>query len=214
MDEFLRAVFPALLLALASSVDAFAASLSYGMAHIAVPRASLFAVSAICAATLAVSHLLGGLFAPMLPETVTRSLGVLILAAIGLCKLFDSSLKRWIRRHGGGQREFRFSALRLHFILQIYADPEEADADDSRVLSLREAAALAAALSLDGLAAGFGSGLTGGGAALLLVLSFAATAGAVSFGCRTGARLARGARRDLSWAGGALLLLLAAVRGV
>ena len=119
-----------------------------------------------------------------------------------------------LRRHGGGQREFRFSALRLHFILQIYADPEEADADDSRVLSLREAAALAAALSLDGLAAGFGSGLTGSGTALLLVLSFAATAGAVSFGCRTGARLARGARRDLSWAGGALLLLLAAVRGV
>ena len=190
MGEYLRAVLPALLLALASSVDAFAASFSYGTARIAVPRASLLAVSAICASTLALSHLLGGILAPFLPEGVTHWLSVLILAALGLCKLFDSSLKRWIRKRQGGKREIRFSALRLHFILQIYADPQEADADDSRVLSPREAAALAAALSLDGLAAGFGSGLAGGGAILIFMLAFAATAGAVAGGCRLGRRVA------------------------
>ncbi len=212
MDEFLRAVLPALLLALASSVDAFAASFSYGTARIEIPRTSLLAVSAICALTLALSHLLGGLLAPFLPQELTRSLGVLILAILGLCKLFDSSLKRWIRKRCGRSREFRFSALRLHFILQIYADPEEADADDSRILSPKEAAALAAALSLDGLAAGFGSGLAGGGAALILVFAFAATAAAVSLGCRLGRRVACRTEHDLSWVGGALLLVLAAVR--
>ena len=193
-------------------MDAFAASFSYGTARIAVPRASLLAVSAICASTLALSHLLGGILAPFLPEGVTHWLSVLILAAMGLCKLFDSSLKRWIRKRQGGKREIRFSALRLHFILQIYADPQEADADDSRVLSPREAAALAAALSLDGLAAGFGSGLAGGGAILIFMLAFAATAGAVAGGCRLGRRVARRTEKDLSWAGGALLLLLALVR--
>ena len=212
MGEYLRAVLPALLLALASSVDAFAASFSYGTARIAVPRASLLAVSAICASTLALSHLVGGILAPFLPEGVTHWLSVLILAALGLCKLFDSSLKRWIRKRQGGKREIRFSALRHHFILQIYADPQEADADDSRVLSPREAAALAAALSLDGLAAGFGSGLAGGGAILIFMLAFAATAGAVAGGCRLGRRVARRTEKDLSWAGGALLLLLALVR--
>lgn len=212
MDEFLRAVLPALLLALASSVDAFAASFSYGTARIAVPRASLLAVSAICASTLALSHLLGGVLAPLLPEGITRWLGALILAALGLCKLFDSSLKRWIRKRQGKKREIHFSALRLHFILQVYADPQEADADASRVLSPREAAALAAALSLDGLAAGFGSGLVGGGALLIFVLAFAATAAAVAGGCRLGARVAHRTEKDLSWVGGALLLFLAAVR--
>lgn len=212
MEELLRATLPALLLSLASSVDAFAASFSYGTARIEIPRASLLAVSAICASTLAFSHLLGGLLAPFLPAELTRSLGVLILAALGLCKLFDSSLKRWIRRRSGRSREFRFSALRLHFILQVYADPQEADADDSRVLSPREAAALAAALSLDGLAAGFGAGLAGGGAVVILVLAFAATAGAVFLGCRLGRRVACRTERDLSWVGGALLLVLAAVR--
>lgn len=212
MGEYLRAVLPALLLALASSVDAFAASFSYGTARIAVPRASQLAVSAICASTLALSHLLGGILAPFLPEGITHWLSVLILAALGLCKLFDSSLKCWIRKRQGGKREIRFSALRLHFILQIYADPQEADADDSRVLSPREAAALAAALSLDGLAAGFGSGLAGGGAILIFMLAFAATAGAVAGGCRLGRRVARRTEKDLSWAGGALLLLLALVR--
>lgn len=212
MDDILRTFFSALLLALASSVDAFAASFSYGTARIQIPRASLLAVSAICALTLAASHLAGGLLAPFLPAELTHSLGVLILAALGLCKLFDSSLKSWIRRRRGKSREFRFSALRLHFILQIYADPEEADADDSRVLSPGEAASLAAALSLDGLAAGFGSGLTGGGAALILALAFAATAASVALGCRLGRCVACRTRRDLSWVGGALLLALAAVR--
>lgn len=212
MDEYLRAVLPALLLALASSVDALAASFSYGTARIAIPRVSLLAVSAICASTLALSHLLGGILAPFLPEGVTHWLGVSILAALGLCKLFDSSLKRWIRKRQGEKHEIRFSALRLHFILQIYADPQEADADDSRVLSPREAAALAAALSLDGLAAGFGSGLAGGGAVSIFVLAFAATAGAVAVGCRLGGRVARRTEKDLSWVGGALLLLLALTR--
>lgn len=208
MYEAHWALFAALLLALASSVDAFAASFAYGTGRIRIPAASLLAASAICGATLALSVLLGRLAEPLLPEPATRFLSFALLLCLGLCKLFDSSVKRCIRAR---RREFRFSAGKLNFILQVYADPEEADQDCSRVLSPREAASLAAALSLDGLAAGFGSGLGQGSTWLALPLAFAATALAMALGCRLGRRVAERSQRDLSWLGGALLLLLAFV---
>lgn len=77
----------------------------------------------------------------------------------GLIKLFDSSIKSFIRKHKGIRKQLRFSMFSLNFILNIYADPEDADTDSSRDLSPREAVSLAIALSLDGLAVGFGAGL-------------------------------------------------------
>lgn len=77
----------------------------------------------------------------------------------GLIKLFDSSIKSFIRKHKGIRKQLKFSMFSLNFNLNIYADPEDADTDSSRDLSPREAVSLAIALSLDGLAVGFGAGL-------------------------------------------------------
>lgn len=47
----------------------------------------------------------------------------------------------------------------FRFVLRLYADPEMADQDCSKTISPGEALSLAAALSLDGLAVGFGAAL-------------------------------------------------------
>ena len=109
-------------------------------------------------------------------------------------------------------KEWRFSLFSLQFILNIYADPPEADRDASKTLSSAEAASLAVAMSLDGLAVGFGAGMGNASPVLVLLFSLLLTAAAVMGGSALGNRVAARLRHDLSWVGGALLLLLAAIK--
>jgi len=200
----------ALLLSAAVSLDAFAASFAYGASRIRVPLFSAGVLSALCSLLLAVSLLAGNILRPLLPEAFTRAVCFSILFIIGILKLFDSSLKACIRRSGGIRKNIRFSISRLRFILNVYADPEEADRDASRTLSPAEAASLAVALSLDGLAAGFGAGLADINLPLTLILSLFMGLFAVICGGWLGNRTAE--TLDLSWLGGALLILLALLR--
>ena len=139
---------------IALSLDALAAGLSYGTKKIAVPPSCLAVISAICSGMLCVSLLFGGWIHPYIPPTVAKFICFGILFAMGLCKLFDSVIKGAIRKRPN--ISLKISAFQLHFVLQIYADAEAADADHSHSLSIWEAAYLSVALSLDGMAAGFG----------------------------------------------------------
>ena len=95
---------------------------------------------------------------------------------------------------------------------ELKADPPEADRDASKTLSSAEAASLAVAMSLDGLAVGFGAGMGNASPVLVLLFSLLLTAAAVMGGSALGNRVAARLRHDLSWVGGALLLLLAAIK--
>lgn len=209
MNAFAACVMQAFLLAAALSVDTFAACFAYGAEKIRIPFSSVLVISGVCSAILAVSLLLGRVLLPMIPDSVTHIICFLLLLMLGLIKLFDSSLKALIRRHANLRRQLRFSILSLHFILDIYADPEKADCDRSRSLSSAEAAALAVALSLDGLAAGFGAGLSAPGIAAALMFSMLMGVAAVLIGSLAGRRLAERSSLNLSWLGGAILILLA-----
>ena len=111
----------AFLLAAALSVDTFAACFAYGAEKIRIPFSSVLVISGVCSAILAVSLLLGRVLLPLMADSVTRVICFLLLLALGLIKLFDSSLKTLIRRHAHLRRQLRFSILSLHFILDIYA---------------------------------------------------------------------------------------------
>ncbi|MCL2081399.1 MAG: manganese efflux pump, partial [Oscillospiraceae bacterium] len=134
-----------------------------------------------------------------------------ILLALGVSKLFDSFIKRAIKR-GKTSGRLRFKLLNLNFILHVYAEPEQADVDDSRTLSPKEAVYLAAAMSLDGVSVGFGTGLSGAGiipvAGMSLLLGYLA----VVSGASLGRRVAEKITPDLSWLSGALLIILAVLR--
>jgi putative sporulation protein YtaF len=96
--------------------------------------------------------------------------------------------------------------------LNIYADPQKADSDYSRVLSSLEATSLAVALSIDGLGAGFGAGLVA--VNLIEVVLFSLIFGIVSvmIGCYIGNKIAEKLTINLSWLSGILLILLGVLK--
>lgn len=131
---------------------------------------------------------------------------------LGVAKLCDSAIKTLIRRHKRMHRQVSFSVFSLKFILDVYADPEKADRDGSRVLSPAEAASLAVALSLDGLAVGFGAALMQVNVLIVMLFSLAVGMLAVRLGGKIGNRAAQKLSFDLSWFSGALLIVLAILK--
>lgn len=205
-------ILEALVIVTALSIDAFVSSFSYGAGKIKIPLSSLLVINLICSGTLALSLLFGGALSLWLPHAATAALSFLLLLTLGIIKIFDSALKSLIRRHSSFEKKIQFSLFHFGFILDIYANPEEADRDHSRILSPSEAAFLALALSLDGLAVGFGAGLSQTGPLLVIAFSLLADTLAIALGSHLGNRFSQKLRVDLSWLSGALLILLAIIK--
>lgn len=226
-------ILQAALLAASLSLDALAACLAFGAQGIRVPASSALVLGGGCSGLLAVSLAAGSGVSGWVPPQAAAWLSFLVLGGMGLVRLCDSAVKGLIRtRWGSGPRRLDFSLMHLRFLLLIYADSTQADVNGSQDLSPKEAASLAAALSLDGLAAGFGAGVGQGGTpgeqlafwATAVVLCLGCSLASVWGGCRLGRMLARRLSRrrtpggengwegDLSWLSGTVLLLLGAAK--
>jgi putative sporulation protein YtaF len=173
---------------------------------------SAVVVTGVCTVVLTVSVAVGGIVSPYLTRGVASGLSFAILTAIGLVRLFDCALKSWIRGSGTRNRRVKWRALGVHFLLEVYADPKLADLDDGGSLSPREAALLACALSLDGVAAGFGAGAASMPPVAVAILSAAFCALAIAAGQKLGGIIAQRTTTDISPIGGALLILLAILK--
>lgn len=212
MLSFWISLGEAALLAAAVSTDAFAAGLAYGAKRIRIPVLSAVIISMIGSLMLGLSLLAGSVIRPWLPADFAPGMGFAILLFLGIAKLFDSSIKAYIRKHKSLKKNIRFSLSSLRFILTVYADPQEADQDASQSLSALEAASLAVALSLDSLAAGIGAGVSQVGPLEAVLVTFVMGLLAVAAGHAAGSRVAERCPADLSWIGGVLLILLAVLR--
>ncbi|MCL2852074.1 MAG: manganese efflux pump [Defluviitaleaceae bacterium] len=202
----------ALALALVISIDAFVCAFAYGSERIRVPAASVAVITAVCTAVLMLSMSLGGLVMTVLPGWLAPVLSFAILFALGAARVLDGFVKRLIRRRASFDKQVRFRALGLSFILHLYADPSKADLDSSKTISPREAAALAVALSLDSVAVGISAALAGVYMIYLALAALAATALALTLGLAAGRRISRSLPIDVSSAGGVVLILLALAR--
>ena len=198
-----------LLLIVALSVDAFAAGFAYGADKVKIPPLSAVIVALFSDALLIGSLFLGNLFKAYIPPTLTTLLSFTILFLIGAIKLFDSSIKKKIRNNQFNRKELCLSCKNLHFILTIYARPEEANTTDVEVLSPKEALSLGLALSLDSAAAGLGAASGDFSLLLTALLTFLIGIGAVLGGCLLGRHLSAKSEFNFSIIGGILLLLLA-----
>ena len=196
----------------ALSVDAFVSCFAYGASRIKIPWNSVVVLNLICSGTLAVSLLLGDVIQNWLPPSFTISLCFLLLLGLGLIKIFDSTIKTLIQKHQSFQRNIHFQLGSLGFILNVYANPEEADRDHSRILSPTEAAFLAIALSFDSLAVGLGAGMTQPPPLLVILLSLVAGTIAIVLGCYLGQRIVKNGDLELGWISGTLLIILAILK--
>lgn len=194
---------------IALCLDSFAAAFAYGTNKIKIPFASASVISIICSAILGISLLIGTLIRDILPGNLPVIICFCMLFILGLVKLFDSIIKGYIRKNEKIHKQLCFSIFSLKFILNIYANPEIADKDHSRVLSIKEAVYLSVAMSLDGLVAGIGAALKEINIFLAVSISLIIVFISIVSGCFLGNKLAKKTPLDFSWLGGVILIILA-----
>lgn len=158
MNGELQRLLGVLVVTAAASLDGLSAAFAYSASGIRVPLSSLGVIGAVCGLVTGVAFGLGeqlGQYSALL-----ATLGGVLLLGMGLFKLGEGSVKHLIRQavHRG---EIAFSVRDTRFILAVYADPVQSDADRSGHLTAREALVLALALSADGFLTGLGYGLDG-----------------------------------------------------
>jgi len=202
-------ILEAFILAASLSLDAFMVSFAYGSNNIRIPFISIQIITVVCSAVVGLSLLVGAIIRPYLPIWLTTVICFGILFVLGVIKLLDGIVKSLIRRYSKINKELRFSMFNLGFILNIYADPVIADIDASRHISPGEAFSLALAVSLDGLAVGFGAAMGNVNALAVVLSSLVTTVIAVLLGCFVGNKLAKKATFNLTWVCGVTLLMLA-----
>ena len=198
-----------MVLVCALSVDLFVATFAYGAGKIKIPFIPGLVISVVCTLMLFFSLVFGRVITPYIPEFLTGLICRGILIILGLIRIFDSAVKSYIKKHARVYKRVRFSLFSLNFILNVYANPEEADLDKSKSLSAYEAVYLAFILSLDGMAAGFGAGLTGISIPYVVAASLIISELTVFLGFYLGNKIAEKTSKNFSWVSGVLLMLLA-----
>ena len=194
-------ILQAFLLTSAISADCFASGFAYGANKIKVPIFSVFIISFICTAILAVSLLCGTAIGKVIPHAITVAVCAAILMLLGFFKIFGELIKSRIKNKN------RF--------LKVCADPTAADFDDNKILTFKETIAIAIALSLDGLAVGAGAGLTNQSILnYLIIIGFSLVTDVVYliFGVFVGRRLAQKSKVNLSWLSGLVLIGVAIMK--
>lgn len=199
----------ALCLSLALSFDAFIAAFSYGTSKIKIPPVSVLIISGVCSACIALSQSIGSLLMNCIPQKAACIISFLLLFLLGLFKLIDGIVKSFIQKHGAFSSNLQFTINNFRFVLSLYANPESADLDHSKILSAKEAFSLSVALSLDGFAAGLGAAFGNVNGIAVFGCSLITEAIAVLLGAFLGNRAARKLSFPISWVGGLLLIIMA-----
>ena len=131
------------------------------------------------------------------------------LLAVGIFKLTEYAIRKYIERHKFLCKKVKISFSQLSFILSIYNNPVMADRDHSATMSCVEAVFFALAMSLDGMFGGLGAGFTGKNIYFTVMGSFVVSFCAVLCGCRIGMQASKRWKTDVSWLGGVLFVILA-----
>jgi putative Mn2+ efflux pump MntP len=181
LDYSFESIILASVLSLSLSLDALAAAFAYGCSGTKIPFRSAVVINLVCTAVLGTALFAGTHAARFIPPLIGNILCFSVLMIIGGIKLYQ------------GLHNNRDSA------------------EDSAIHTLKpvQAAIIAAALSIDGLAAGFGAALGGVNGAVMLAVSLAAHMIAIPLGCILGRRLAQKTKFNISWIGGVVIIILA-----
>ena len=199
-----------LLLVLAICIDAFATSVTYGIAKIKIPVLSAIIVSLIGSSFLAISLFFANFISKYIQINVCTIVSGMLLLFLGVSNLFNNYIKGYLRKNKG-IKNMKFSISDISVMIDIILDESNADFDNSKIISIREALVLSIALSLDSLATGFSFGLNYNKVYTVFLLSFIIGLVSVISGNIIGQKISRVSKVDLSWLCGLLLIILAII---
>ena len=207
-------MFHILVLVLALCMDTFVASMAYGANKVHITWEKIVVMNAICSGCLGIALAAGSVLDGLVPESMTRMVCFISLFLLGVVKLLDYTIKKYINRHVSLHKGITFSFSGLRIIVNIYGDPMAADWDHSQSLLWKEVLFLSFAMSIDSLIAGALSafleipvGLTMGTALIMgIVMMYE--------GLFLGRKLASRCKCDLSWISGVLFMILAVTKSL
>lgn len=205
----LLSILESIMIVTALSMDAFVASFAYGANKVKIPFSSVTAINVICSSILAVSLFFGSVISNFIPQSLTHLICFLILFILGLTK-FGESLVEWIKEKKGDiKKNIKISFIGINFDINMGIQEEKIDLNPSKILKIKEASSLSIALSLDGLAVGFGAALANSNSLQIVAFSLISDMLAVMLGCFIGNRVAEKFSFNLSWLSGIMLMILA-----
>ena len=188
-------------------LDAFVASIAYGMNQIKIPISSVLVIGLIGSLFLALSFFASNLIKQFFNPNICLILSSILLMGIGFFTLFQSVLKQYLKQLKE-EKKIQFHMNGISIALDIYLDETSADLDHSKTLSKKEAILLATALSIDSLFAGFSLGLGCNSYLQLIFLSFILSTSFIFLGIRIGSHLTLKKKFDLSWLSGICFILI------
>lgn len=200
------------LLVLALSLDAFVASLAYGTRKIKVPFISIMIINIVCTFLLTISIIGGSIIKKILPANIATIISFTILMLLGIYYLFEGVTKAYLEKRIDKENKIKLKMFDVYFIINIYIDETKADYNHSKDLDSKEAIYLAAALSLDSLAVGFGSSLASINYIYVISLSLIIGIFSIWVGLLIGENIAKKSKINLSWLAGIILIILACLR--
>ena len=209
LNSTILTIFESIMIVTALSMDAFVASFAYGTNKIKIPFSSVTVINVVCSSILAISLFLGSIISGFIPENITHIICFFILFLLGVTKLGESIVS-WIANKGKNIKyNMKFGFMGLNFTVNINSDTADENIIHKKVLKPGEAASLSIALSLDGLAVGFGAALANADSVQIVLFSLISDMVAVMLGCFLGNRVAEKVSFNLSWLSGLMLMVLA-----
>ena len=197
-----------LILAVIVCADTFIASAAYCGSGIRIPPLSAAVIALTGAAVLWLTLSLSALISGFIPPQICSAAAFIIISLIGISTIVRSIIRTVVRTLSEkGDLSLKMGSQGL--MIKLYLDDTAADADHSKILSAAEAAALAAARSLDSAATGLSCGFLGVSPVKTGVFAFAAGLAAIALGSLLGRRISA-LPADLSWVGGVMLIVFAA----
>lgn len=194
-----------IILSVILSVDIFLAAMAYECSKIKIPLSSAAVISAVGAFFLWISLVFSHILSRFIPEKVCIWLGFFIILAIGFSTIFKSIVRNLVRRLEK-RGELSLHTKESGIVIKLYLDDTAADCDNSKKLSINEAATLAAAVSVDSLSIGLAMGGNEINPEITAIFAIISGFAAIILGGLTGRKIAA-LSRDFSWIGGAALII-------
>lgn len=199
-----------ILLVVATGCDSFLMSIAYGVEGIRIPFKACVLIAFCGTFCLGISFLLASVLTNVLSVETGKYISFTILFILGITNLFQVQVKHYVKKHKAQPLIIRFKEI--SFVIDIFLDETQADADQSKELSLKEAMYLGIALSIDSLASGLAFGIGLRDVRIVLLLSFIAGICIICIGSFLGKHISSFVNFDISWISGCMLLVLAFLR--
>ncbi len=205
----LIAIMPVLLFMFAVSIDSLSAGFTYGTGRVHIKPAAMLLLVFIPSVCITLMTKAGSLIFSLIPPTLFSTLSFLILFILGCIKLLESLIRHLSGKYSDTVGNWACKIKQVNIIFTIYFSPEDANKQDTQVLSAKEAFFLSLALSLDSILASMAFSCQVSSMLLFFILAVLFHFLLFMAGFLSGMLISKKLSMDLSWLSGLFLLLLA-----